>query len=52
MNRYEIHVQKSPDHPINTIYVEASSRESAGRKAEAANPLVTAVLNGQGEERD
>ena len=52
MNRYKVRVQKSLDHPIDTIWVEASSRQSAGRKAEAANPIVTAVLNDEGEEQD
>lgn len=43
MNRYEVHVQKSLDAPVVRIVVEASSWESAGRKAEVANPIVTGV---------
>lgn len=43
MNRYKVNVQKSYDHPIRTIVVEASSWVSAGNKAERANPIVTNV---------
>lgn len=43
MNRYAVKVQKSLNSPIRTIVVEASSRASAGAKAEMANPIVTSV---------
>lgn len=43
MNRYIVKIQKSFESPIHTIVVEASSWESAGRKAERANPIVTSV---------
>jgi hypothetical protein len=43
MNRYAVKVQKSLNSPIRTIVVEASSWESAGAKAERANPIVTSV---------
>jgi hypothetical protein len=43
MNRYEVHAQDSLDDPIVNFFVEASSRESAARKAERVYPIVTSV---------
>lgn len=51
MNRYTVRYHKSYG-PIQTIIVEASSWESAGRKTERAGRTVTSVTNQDGEERD
>ena len=44
MNRYNVNYHKSYG-PIQTIVVEASSWESAGRKAERNDRVVTSVSN-------
>lgn len=43
MFRYEVHAQKSLGSKLVSFVVEASSWESAGRKAEKAWPIVTGV---------
>lgn len=43
MNRYTVHAQRSLHSPIVSFVVEASTWESAGKKAEQAWPIVTSV---------
>lgn len=52
MNRYTVKLSQGLGFPLKTIVVEASSWESAGRKAERNGRVVTSVTNQDGEEQD